>query len=74
MIASKDLIGRKSRNRESQFHIVYVCVCLYTFLKFASRLFKNGLKLLFCDLKVGDWFKYDFGDNYGEFQEIFARK
>ncbi len=57
MIASKDLIGRKSRNRESQFHIVYACVCLYTFLKFASRLFKNGLKLLFCDLKVGDWFK-----------------
>ena len=65
-------------------------MCLYTFLKFASRLFLNGLKSLFFDLEVGDWFKsrnlsetsefrdfarlQDFGDNYGEFQEIFARK
>ena len=57
MIASKDLIGNEVAKSRNQFHIVYVCVCLYTFLKFASRLFLNGLKLLFFDLEVGDWFK-----------------
>ena len=46
----------KSRNREINF-THYMCVCLYTFLKFVSRLFLNGLKSLFFDLKIGDKFK-----------------
>lgn len=57
MIVLRGQVGSKSRSRESHFHIPYVCVCLYTFLKIRSRLFKNGSKSLFSNLKDGESFK-----------------
>jgi len=57
MIVLRSRVGESREVAKVNFNICYVCVCLYTFLKFASRLFKNASKSLFSILKGGDWFK-----------------